>query len=475
MDVVPGAGEEEELDPRQPIPTDDPVTLFVSIVKESWNTQLRQDSYINRYYACCIRNIIRYHMESFKDHRTVSEFYGKILNYETLIKGKAYSGLMSYNHGEFAELLQQIHNSTTVDTLGKYIAFMVMFFISTAKERISISQDETDKIYETIRRIRHRYYNRITSIHMRFRCKYMFIGIPCYLFPDDSAFGEILEWGANIFNKPYMMMHKNYLEYLKNNPRNPGDKRTVMLATTASTWYFNNSIPEYVLKGLCYRHDDIIATETDERVRFYLRYLPDSNKYAYHEVISKTYPVKFPSPITVKFDTFAVSIGNPDAEGNKYSDLISTTYNNPFNAIDELKPAGTVKLNSEDPVPPDYNKASDGLPVDEDPINADDDDDDDDDDEDKMDKNRPVAGDDMNRREDKARGDLGQLKQKALKRLERRLARVEQDHVEVAKSCSIVAETLDRLERHADTLRQSMVNLAKKIDYQTGYGHMYLE
>ncbi|QZW33596.1 MPPV-275 A type inclusion-like fusion protein [Magpiepox virus 2] len=92
-----------------------------------------------------------------------------------------------------------------------------------------------------------------------------------------------------------------------------------------------------------------------------------------------------------------------------------------------------------------------------------------------MDKNRPVTGDDMNRREDKARGDLGQLKQKALKRLERRLARVEQDHVEVAKSCSIVAETLDRLERHADTLRQSMVNLAKKIDYQTGYGHMYLE
>ncbi|AYO89784.1 A-type inclusion protein [Fowlpox virus] len=473
MDVVPGAGEEEDdvVIPK-PVSTNDPVTLFVSIVKESWNTQLRQDTYINYYYANCIRNIIRYHMESFKDHISVSEFYGKILNYETLIKGRAYTSLMSYNHGEFAEMLQQIHSFNSVDTVGKYIAFIVMFFITTAKERISLTQDETDKIYETIRRIRHRYFNRIASIHMRFRCKSMFIGIPCYLFPDDSAFGEILEWGSNMFSRPYMIMHKKYIEYLKNNVRNPGNRKVVMLATTASTWYFNNSVPEYVLKGLCYRHDDLIATETNDKVRFYLRFLPDSKKYVYHEVNTRTPQVKFPSPVSVKFDTFAISIGNPEEEGNRPDDLI-TTYEHPFYTIGEVKSAGGVKLDSDDLVPPEDGKASDGLLIDEDPI--DDDDDDDDDDDYRIDKNIPENGKVDIYDENKKRGDLGSLKQKALRRLERRLGRIEQDHVEVAKSCSIVAEAIDRLERHADTLRHSMVNLAKKIDYQTGYGHLYME
>ncbi|ARF02802.1 SWPV1-238 [Shearwaterpox virus] len=471
MDAVPGAGEDEELDPRQPISTNDPVTLFVSIVKESWNTQLRQDTYISRYYACCIRNIIRHHMTSFK-FNTVAEFYEQALNYDTLIKSRAISSLMSYNNGEFAELLQQIHNESLVDTVGKYIAFLTMFLLTTSKERINIEKGDIDKIYETVKRIRHRYINRVARIHVKYRCKSMFIGIPCYMFPDDSGFEEILNWGSNMLSRSYMVMYKSYIEYLKQNPRNPGDDRTLMLSFSSDTWYFNNSIPEYVLKGLCFRHDDMISTEKDVKVRFYLKHLIGNNQYVYYEVNTKTSYIKFPSNIGVKNDAFAVAI--EESDDNRASlDLISPTYRHPFYTIDKFPPGGLVKLDKGGVVPEDdRDKESDNLPADEDPIDdgGDDDDDDYDDYNEELDNNGNVLD-----KEDKKRGDLGPLRKQALKRLERRLNRIEQDHVEVAKSCSIVAEAIDRLERHADTLRQSMVNLAKKIDYQTGYITMYPE
>ncbi|AYP74104.1 A type inclusion-like/fusion protein [Fowlpox virus] len=465
MDAVPGASEEEELDPRRPITTNDPVTLFVSIVKESWNTQLRQDSYINRYYACCIRNIIRYHMSSFK-FRSVTEFYEQALNYETLIKSKAYSSLMSYNHGEFAELLQQIHNSSSVDTVGKYIAFLTMFLISTSKERITINKGDIDKIYETVKRIRHRYINRVASIHVKYRCKSMFIGLPCYMFPDDTAFEELLNWGNTIFVKPYVEMYKNYIEYLRQNPRNPGDNRTLMLSFSSDTWYFNNSIPEYVLKGLCFRHDDMISTEKDVKVRFYLKHLLGTNQYVYYDVNNKTSYIKFPSNIGVKNDVFAIAIGET-SDDKIPKELISDTYKHPFYAVEQDLPGGLVKLDKGGVVPEydDKDGEIDDLPIDEPPLE---------DDDDEFDDNILLPEDKVKNPEDE-QFKKGNIKQRALLRLERRLSRVEQDHVEVAKSCSIVAETIDRLERHADTLRQSMVNLAKKIDYQTGYSTMFLE
>lgn len=138
MDAVPGSGE-DNLDPLA-LSTEDPIALFVSTVKESWNIQLAEDTYINRYYSCCIRNMVREHMSSFKEATSTMEFYEKILNYQTIKASKAYTQLMAYNDNEFSELMTQLPSVEYVDTIGKYIAFLVMCIICTAKERFVIEK-----------------------------------------------------------------------------------------------------------------------------------------------------------------------------------------------------------------------------------------------------------------------------------------------------------------------------------------------
>ncbi|QRY18995.1 ORF-125 [Teiidae poxvirus 1] len=448
MDAVPGSGE-DNLDPLA-LSTEDPIALFVSTVKESWNIQLAEDTYINRYYSCCIRNMVREHMSSFKEATSTMEFYEKILNYQTIKASKAYTQLMAYNDNEFSELMTQLPSVEYVDTIGKYIAFLVMCIICTAKERFVIEKNNAAKVYETVRTLTHKFLNRASTIHSKFKCKNMFIGLPCYMFPSQNAGNEIIEWGRDLLNNQYMSRYKDYIEYLNENPRDPNE-RIVSIYFMRDTWYFQNSVPEYVLKGLCFRHDDPISLEKDTGVRFFLKFLPHENSYVYYDVQTKTNRVEFPKKVTTRNDCFAISVNDNNIKNLSY---FVTTYSHQFYMdqlfqVDKLTNLTDVTEDLESELPPLNDFPSDESPV----ING--------------------LPDDDN--QNGRRGDQEVLRQKAWNKIEERLERVEKDHIEIAKSCHVVAETLDRLERHADSLRHAMVNLAKKIDYQTGYSPMMFE
>ncbi|ALA62515.1 A type inclusion-like/fusion protein [Turkeypox virus] len=459
MDAVPGALEEEDDDVElRAKGKPNPVVAFVSAVKESWNIQLRHNAYINRYYNCCIRNLIRFHIDSFSAHRNVLEFYQNILSYKTLIDSKSYKRLMNYNHGEFAELLQQIHTPASVNTIGKYMAFLVMYLITASKERLDLFNADIGKIKETIRRIRHRFINRVANIHIKYKCNSMFVGIPFYLLPEDDAAAELLNWGRELYYKDYMSLYTSYLEYLRANPKN-STNNTLIITRAQHTWSFDRTVPEFVLKGLCYRHDDWISIKNNVSARFYLRYLPDTAQYVYYDVTSMSDHITIQSRIGIMHDIFAIVIGDIEDDSD-IADIIMPSYSSMFYTVELLPVKGKIPIAGSVNIPEDEKRIPDNI-MDEEP----------DDGEDRHDPfpsrpvSPPVYDDDPN--------SITVTKQ--LQALEDKINKVTSDHVEIAKSCNIVAETINRLERHADTLRLSMVNLARKIDIQTGYGSLLPE
>lgn len=54
--------------------------------------------------------------------------------------------------------------------------------------------------------------------------------------------------------------------------------------------------------------------------------------------------------------------------------------------------------------------------------------------------------------------------------VEDRLAALLDTYQTIANCCRETGERMDRLERHTETMRQALLQLARKIDVQTGYG-----
>nr|WQH58096.1 MAG: MC133L [Molluscum contagiosum virus] len=455
---------------------------FEKMVVSTWNTQLTSTSCLHRHQRNAVRNVLRGFMSKNNTNSngaapvpapTNSQDLApaELLSYPYMLGNSYYKQLMSY--GQIETLAESVRRAASVNTVGQYVLYLAMYYMTVGREQVSMVTNRSSSYASSVLTIMlHKILNRVYEIHASKQCTYMFVGIPAYYWHGVSV-AELQTWGASLLRSSSMKLYRAYLTYLANNPRNVSSPR-LKLEYMGESWGFRKSVPEFVMEGLCLRADDNITRYDGSTVRAYLDRVK-TDAYSYYEF----------QAVASGTNSTGIQIAGVPVTGMDYTSDVSAFLVTPpasEAAVASADPYGTLgklitpeecgtQLTDEDadPAPRDASKdvkladgqaepsalddlAEDGVSV-------------------PLEDEKPGEGSASARR-----GDLGTLTAsvRMIRELEARVATLVKNHLEVVGCCNTVSEGLSRLEKHADTLRRTMLALVRKINVQTGRGQEYV-
>ncbi|AQY17240.1 TPA_asm: MC133L [Molluscum contagiosum virus] len=469
-----------------PVPVPDPavgvpssIVDFAKLVNNTWNTALTSTICLHRQQRDAIRNVLRGYMSKNNTNNNESGVSASvpaaatsqdvapadILSYPYMLGNSYYRQLMSYD--QMQALVEMVPRSNTVDTVGKYVLYMVNYYMTVGQEQVSL-RTASDPNYgpSVLTIMMHKILNRVYEIHTRTQCKYMFVGIPSYYWHGVSV-SALQVWGAGLLRESSMKLYAAYLRFIAQNPRDIPSAR-LKVEYMGESWNFRRSVPEFAMEALCFRADDELTRYDLSTVRVYVDKVA-TDSYSYYE-----YPVLDSSAgaagVTSKggvpiknmnygSDISALLVIPPTSEA-------ATGTPDPYLSLAKLitpEECGT-QLTDEDLTPAARDESKDTkLSEGQDEPGAV---------ADQTENTIPVGLQDEDPGADIARrrGDLGSLANsvRLIRELEDRVTTLAKDHTDVVNCCSTVSEGLSRLERHAETLRKTMLALVRKINVQTG-------
>ena len=450
---------------------------FAQLVHETWNMPLTATVCLHRHQRNVVRNALRGYMSKTNTNDNASgapsaptaatgqdTAPADLLSYPYMLGSSYYQQLMSYR--QLQTLSDTVRSSRAVNTVGQYVLYLVTYYMTVGREHVSLHTARDPNYAPAVLTIMaHKILNRVYEIHTRKQCKYMFVGVPSYYWHGVSA-QELLTWGAGLLQDPSMKLYSAYLRFLAQNQRDVSNPR-FKIEYMGESWNFRKSVPEFALEGLCYRGDDNITRYDASTVRVYVDKTGD-NAYSYYEYpalgvansagVSSTGGVPVTS-VDYSSDVSAFSLRPPASE------VAIGGAADPYSSLGKLitpEECGT-QLTDEDPDPVARDESKDTKLAEgqAEPSPADD----------LSEETLPGLQDEAPGAEStRRRGDLGSLANsvRLIKELEDRVTMLAKDHTDVVNCCSTVSEGLLRLERHAETLRKTMLALVRKINVQTG-------
>ncbi|ATI21229.1 P4c precursor [Eastern grey kangaroopox virus] len=421
------------------------VAAFAEAVRSTWDEVLTANSCLRRQHRNAIRNVLRYFMASagINVAENAAGYPVQLLNYRVAAETRGFIEMMEFNRGELRSLWEQLPDTASVSTVGRYMLYLVMYLITTGGETVDMDTATVSSYATKVASIFcHKYLNRVSEIHSRYNCGYMFIGLPAYLMQGTGRPAELLSWGGAMLIGKHMKVHHSYLTFLSRN-ESSSSPIELTLEFLWEKWSFKTSVPEFVLKGLCLRADDRMIKKGTSEVRVYLESV-NADSYVYYvlrdtDVMHRGVPV---AGIDYTADVSAVMVGEKNEHDDPYSFL---------SRLITPSECGKALFEDDPDAANDYGAKFKEVEV----IES------------KNEVYMPLE--DESPAHKKIRGDLADLSNtsRMIKELETKIKKLIADHMRIGKCCSEVSDNLGRLEKHADTLRNTMLALVRKIDVQT--------
>lgn len=276
------------------------IRAFALMIDNLWYKPLSKLGCLSRVERKCIRNVIRDYMRSVEPlppEKNPSGMPVQWLLEEFRNRNPYFQQLIEYNKGVLKVLLGDVRAYYNVDTVGKYVLFMVFSILRVeflnGSEFVGLGVHSSRAALRA--RLTHAFVSLLTYgtyINHYEHSEYMFVGAPMYWaqYVDYHLAYQSLYENAFLEVLPYAKMYRAYFEYVRMTVRHTGSEvRSLMLQFCGETWALSVSAPEFILEALCYTVADRLTKTDRSRVLLYLEELDkdkDERRYLCHELDS---------------------------------------------------------------------------------------------------------------------------------------------------------------------------------------------
>ncbi|QRY18993.1 ORF-123 [Teiidae poxvirus 1] len=262
------------------------VRKFETLVIRTWDHDLNGTSFLRRKERKVIRNLFRLFIYFSCDKDLIHGVQSQLI-YPKSLDNYFLNKFIKYNNQGLKKLYNKIDASDKripdLSTKGKYILYCVVFLIYMGNNNIEFNySDSARSASKKIAEVITEYLRLVSSVHFRYRCKYMFIGFPVYylslISADDLivAMESISDKSRNRPNEGGIYMeemtpYQDYLNFIIASKKAKNKGLTVSLC--GITFETDYSISEFIMDGLCFCFTDAISIKSgySETVQVYTK------------------------------------------------------------------------------------------------------------------------------------------------------------------------------------------------------------
>ncbi|QRI42982.1 A type inclusion-like protein [Cheloniid poxvirus 1] len=252
------------------------IRKFESLVIRTWDQDLNERSFLNRKDRKIIRNIFRNFIHYSCDTDLIHGVQSQVL-YPKSLDNHFLSELIRYNNHGIKKLYNRIDMSNDrmpdISTKGRYIVYFVIFLLYMGNNDTKFNYSDSYKsVSKKIADIVTDYLRLVSSVHSRYKCKCMFIGLPTYYVHLMSA-DDIIMAMESVADKPRngpeeyersstihikeMCAYQDFLNFIVASKKAKNKGLCVKLC--GIPFETDYSMSELIMDGLCYCFTDEVT------------------------------------------------------------------------------------------------------------------------------------------------------------------------------------------------------------------------
>ncbi|QGM48898.1 A type inclusion-like protein [Magpiepox virus] len=275
------------------------IRKFESLVIRTWDQDLNERSFLNRKDRKIIRNIFRNFIHYSCDTDLIHGIQSQVL-YPKSLDNHFLCEFMRYNNHGIKKLYNKIDMSNDrmpdISTKGRYIVYFVVFLLYMGNNDTKFNYtDSSYNVSKKISEIVTDYLRLISSVHSRFKCRCMFIGLPTYYVYLMSA-DDIIMAMESVGDKPRngpeeyeitsnihireMCAYQDFLNFIVASKKAKNKGLCVKLC--GIPFETDYSMSELIMDGLCYCFTDEVTIKKGyyEFVQLYTKcHIGDTYEY----------------------------------------------------------------------------------------------------------------------------------------------------------------------------------------------------
>ncbi|ARF02801.1 SWPV1-237 [Shearwaterpox virus] len=275
------------------------IRKFESLVIQTWDQDLNERSFLNRRDRKIVRNIFRNFIHYSCNTDLIHGVQTQVL-YPKSLDNHFLGEFIRYNNQGIKKLYNKIDMSNDrmpdISTKGRYIVYFVTYLLYMGNNDIKFNySDSSHNVSKKIADIVTDYLRLVSSVHSRFKCKCMFIGLPTYYVHLMSA-DDIIMAMESVADKPRngpeeyernstihikeMCAYQDFLNFIVASKKTKNKGLCVKLC--GIPFETDYSMSELIMDGLCYCFTDEVTIKKGyyEFVQLYTKcHIGDTYEY----------------------------------------------------------------------------------------------------------------------------------------------------------------------------------------------------
>ncbi|ASK51323.1 A-type inclusion protein [Eptesipox virus] len=247
------------------------MNAFIEEVEKLWSSSLNNTSSLSRKSKNVIRNLFR----EVTNSNISSSCYDILLKKQ--LHGDSINAVYRSLYGSGSDIDKR------VDTVGKYILFVVVTYLA-----ILIDDKDSKEIVSILTK----FVNVISNIHSKYKCKYMFVGIPAIILFNKLDSTDVQKLYSLFSTKlnTNVELYEEYFNFIVSSDTYFNKKKFVKFSYGPVSFASSISVPDFVMEGLTFRSCDRIEKSEDiDDVYVFITVESDPKTYAFSKLTKPLY------------------------------------------------------------------------------------------------------------------------------------------------------------------------------------------
>nr|WCB87080.1 CPPV269 A-type inclusion protein [Cooks petrelpox virus] len=275
------------------------IRKFETLIVRTWDHDLNERSFLSRRDRKVVRNIFRTFIHYSCDNDRIHGVQAQLL-YPKNLDNYFLGEFIKYNNNGIKKLYNKIDMSNDrmpdISTKGRYVLYFVTYLLYMGNNDTKFSySDSARAVSKKVSSIVTDYLRLVSSVHSRFKCKCMFIGLPMYYIHLMSA-DDIIMAMESVGRKPRagpeeyernttihikeMCAYQDFLNFIMASKK--AKTKGLKISLCGIPFETDYSMSEQVMDGLCYCFTDEVTIKKNhyDFVQLYTKcHIGDSYEY----------------------------------------------------------------------------------------------------------------------------------------------------------------------------------------------------